>query len=260
MPAPILELSDVRKNYGDIVALDGVSLAVQRGQTVVLIGASGSGKSTLCRCIPRLEVPDAGAVTLDGDPLPVEGRPLHRARADIGFVFQSFNLFSHLTARQNVALAPRHVRGLSARAATERAEHELLRVGLAGRADAYPAELSGGQQQRVAIARALAMHPKIVIFDEPTSALDPEMVSEVLEVMVALSRAGTTMLVVTHEMGFARQAADRIVFMDAGRILEEGEPASFFAQPRSVRAQSFLAHADSRSVIAPARPDRKDHS
>ncbi|HLP23074.1 MAG TPA: amino acid ABC transporter ATP-binding protein [Microbacteriaceae bacterium] len=256
MPGPLLELSHVSKRFGSIVALDDVSLEVARGETVVVLGASGSGKSSLCRIIPRLEVPDSGTVSLSGQPIPLEGKGLYRARSEMGFVFQAFNLFEHLAARDNVALALRHVAGLSAREARERADIELMRVGLGGRESAFPAQLSGGQQQRVAIARALALRPKLLIFDEPTSALDPAMVSEVLEVMVQLASRGTTMLVVTHEMGFARSAADRIVFMDAGRIVEDAPPTEFFTRPRSLRAQAFLAHAHSRTPVQPT--DRED--
>lgn len=244
MSAPLLRIRHLSKRFGEIHALADVSLDVEAGEVVVLIGPSGSGKSTLLRCIPRLEAPDAGTVQLRGDDIPVEGRELARARSRIGFVFQAFNLFSHLDARHNVALGPRRVLREPAAEALAHADALLARVGLAGRERSLPAELSGGQQQRVAIARALAMRPVILLFDEPTSALDPEMVSEVLEVMLALAAAGTTMIVVSHELAFARRAADRIVFLDAGRIVEEAPPAEFFSAPKSERARAFFAHLD----------------
>jgi glutamate transport system ATP-binding protein len=208
---------------------------------VVVVGASGSGKSTLCRCINRLETIDTGRITIDGVALPEEGRDLARLRADVGMVFQSFNLFAHKTVLQNVTLGPIRVRGLSRTDAQSRARALLERVGVGHKEDSHPAELSGGQQQRVAIARALAMEPKVMLFDEPTSALDPEMIKEVLDVMVGLAREGMTMVVVTHEMGFARQAADRVVFMDAGQIIESGTPGEFFSNPRTERARGFLS-------------------
>jgi glutamate transport system ATP-binding protein len=208
---------------------------------VVVVGASGSGKSTLCRCINRLEPITSGSITIDGKPLPEEGRELARLRADVGMVFQSFNLFAHKTVLENITLGPVRVRGVGKVDARAEARTLLERVGVKDKENSYPAELSGGQQQRVAIARALAMHPKVMLFDEPTSALDPEMIKEVLDVMVELARNGMTMLVVTHEMGFARQAANRVVFMDAGRIVEIGEPEQFFTAARSDRARDFLS-------------------
>ncbi len=212
--APLVKLNGVDKFYGDHHVLQGIDLSVQRGEVVLVIGPSGSGKSTLCRAINRLETIDGGTITIDGTPLPAEGRALADLRADVGMVFQSFNLFSHKTILQNVSLAPRKVRRISREQADQRALALLDRVGVGSQAHKYPAQLSGGQQQRVAIARALAMEPKLMLFDEPTSALDPEMITEVLDVMVGLARDGMTMIVVTHEMGFARRAADRVVFMD----------------------------------------------
>jgi glutamate transport system ATP-binding protein len=237
----MIRLRAVNKHYGAAHVLRDIDLDVAAGEVVVLIGASGSGKSTLCRCVNRLEPASSGSITVDGRPLPAEGRALARLRADVGMVFQSFNLFAHKTAVQNVALAPVKVRGLSRAAARARAYQLLDRVGVADQAGKLPAQLSGGQQQRVAIARALAMEPKVLLFDEPTSALDPEMIREVLDVMVALAADGMTMLVVTHEMGFARKAADRVVFLDAGQIVETGTPADFFAAPRTDRARAFLS-------------------
>jgi glutamate transport system ATP-binding protein len=237
----LVVLDKVNKHYGHLHVLRDIDLAVSRGEVVVLIGPSGSGKSTLCRTINRLETIDSGTITVDGTPLPSEGRQLARLRAEVGMVFQSFNLFAHKTVLDNVTLAPVKVLKQNRRAAEQRA-HELLdRVGIGAQAHKYPAQLSGGQQQRVAIARALAMDPKVILFDEPTSALDPEMVNEVLDVMTALARDGMTMVVVTHEMGFARRAADRVVFMADGQIVEENTPHEFFDHPRSERAQSFLA-------------------
>lgn len=237
----LVVLDKVNKHYGSLHVLKDIDLAVRRGEVVVLIGPSGSGKSTLCRAINRLETIDSGAVTVDGKPLPTEGRQLARLRAEVGMVFQGFNLFAHKTVLDNVTLAPVKVLKQNRRAAEQRA-HELLdRVGIGSQAHKYPAQLSGGQQQRVAIARALAMDPKVILFDEPTSALDPEMVNEVLDVMTALARDGMTMVVVTHEMGFARRAADRVVFMADGQIVEENTPHEFFDNPRSERAQAFLA-------------------
>jgi glutamate transport system ATP-binding protein len=218
-----------------------VDLAVEQGETVVVIGPSGSGKSTLIRCINRLERIDGGLIRVDGQPLPDEGKDLARLRADIGMVFQSFNLFAHMTVLQNVALGPTKVRGLSKDEARSRAMELLERVGIADKADRYPAEISGGQQQRAAIARALAMEPKVMLFDEPTSALDPEMIKEVLDVMIELASEGTTMIVVTHEMGFARSAARRVAFMDGGRIVEAAPPDQFFAEPETERARDFLS-------------------
>jgi glutamate transport system ATP-binding protein len=214
---------------------------VARGEVVVVIGPSGSGKSTLCRAVNRLEPIDHGTITVDGHELPSEGKALARLRADVGMVFQSFNLFAHKTILENVTLGPIRARGVRPAEAKERAMTLLERVGVANQAAKYPAQLSGGQQQRVAIARALAMQPKVMLFDEPTSALDPEMITEVLDVMTTLARDGMTMVVVTHEMGFARKAADRVIFMDAGQIVEENTPEEFFTNPRSHRAQDFLS-------------------
>lgn len=238
---PLIELRDVNKYYGELHVLQDINLTVGKGEVVVVIGPSGSGKSTLCRTINRLETIQSGAIALDGQPLPEEGKTLAMLRADVGMVFQSFNLFAHKTVLQNVSLAPVKVRGRKKDDATRRARELLDRVGLATQADKYPAQLSGGQQQRVAIARALAMEPKVMLFDEPTSALDPEMINEVLEVMQALARDGMTMVVVTHEMGFARSAANRVVFMDAGRIVEDRPPEDFFSNPESDRAKDFLS-------------------
>ena len=231
----------VSKSFGEIRALQDVDLDVAAGEVVVLIGPSGSGKSTLCRCINRLEPIDAGTITVDGVVVPAEGKALARLRADVGMVFQAFNLFAHKTVLQNVTLGPRKVRDLSKSAARELGMTLLARVGIADKADRYPAELSGGQQQRAALARALAMEPKLMLFDEPTSALDPEMIKEVLDVMVELAAEGTTMVVVTHEMGFARSAAQRVVFLDQGRVVEVASPEKFFSAPETARAQDFLS-------------------
>ncbi len=231
----------VDKFFGATQVLSQVDLRVERGEVVVVIGPSGSGKSTLCRCINRLETIQAGHIRIDGVELPREGKALARLRADVGMVFQSFNLFSHKTVLENLMMAPCHVKKVPRAEAGERAVALLARVGLPEKADAYPGELSGGQQQRVAIARALAMDPKVMLFDEPTSALDPEMIKEVLDVMKELAAGGMTMVVVTHEMGFARSAANRVAFMDAGRIVEEATPADFFAHPKTPRAQEFLS-------------------
>ncbi|MFI6510873.1 amino acid ABC transporter ATP-binding protein [Streptosporangium sp. NPDC050855] len=237
----MIQVKGLNKWFGDHHVLRDIDLEVARGEVVVVVGPSGSGKSTLCRCLNRLETAGSGDVLVDGVPAPVEGRDLARLRADVGMVFQSFNLFQHMTVLENVVLAPMKVRG-DGRAEAEASARRLLeRVGIAEQAEKMPARLSGGQQQRAAIARALAMRPKVMLFDEPTSALDPEMVGEVLDVMVRLAADGMTMVVVTHEMGFARRAADRVVFMDAGRIVETGEPAAFFEAPRTDRARDFLA-------------------
>jgi glutamate transport system ATP-binding protein len=236
----LVRIEHLSKSFGSFVALDDVSLEVARGEVVVVVGASGSGKSTLCRCINRMEKHTGGTITIDGVPLPEEGRALARLRADVGMVFQSFNLFGHLSALENVMLGPVRVHGMSKAAARQEAMDLLQRVGIADKADSMPAALSGGQQQRVAIARALAMHPKIMLFDEPTSALDPEMVSEVLDVMVSLAAGGMTMLVVTHEMGFARRAADRIVFMEHGEIIETASSDQFFGGTVNDRTRRFL--------------------
>ncbi|ETK35846.1 arginine ABC transporter ATP-binding protein [Microbispora sp. ATCC PTA-5024] len=221
--------------------LKDVDLSVGRGEVVVVIGPSGGGKSTLCRVVNRLETIDSGTITFDGRELPAEGRALARLRSEVGMVFQSFNLFSHKTILENVTLGPTRVRKVPRQQAERRGMELLERVGIASQAAKHPAQLSGGQQQRVAIARALAMDPKMILFDEPTSALDPEMVQEVLDVMIGLARDGMTMMVVTHEMGFARRAADRVVFMADGQIVEEGVPAEFFTRPASERARDFLS-------------------
>src|ERR1700712_5637756 len=240
MAEPLVSIRGVNKSFGTFQALYDVDLDVGRGEVVVVVGASGSGKSTLCRCINRLETIDSGTITIDGARLPEEGRPLARLRADVGMVFQSFNLFGHKSALENVMLGPVKVRGLSAGEAREQARALLRRVGVEDKEDSHPAELSGGQQRRVAIARALAMQPKVMLFDEPTSALDPEMIKEVLDVMVELAAEGMTMVCVTHEMGFARQVADRVLFMDKGEIVEEAPPEEFFLRPKGARAQAFL--------------------
>lgn len=238
--APIIELRHVDKHFGDLRVLKDVSLSVGKGEVVVVIGPSGSGKSTLCRAINRLETIDSGEILIEGKPLPQEGRELAAMRAELGMVFQSFNLFAHMSILQNVTLGPVEVLGLSKAEAEQRAMGLLDRVGVASQANKVPAQLSGGQQQRVAIARSLAMHPKAMLFDEPTSALDPEMINEVLDVMVDLARQGMTMIVVTHEMNFARRVADRVVFMADGAIVEEGAPDAFFDHPQSQRARDFL--------------------
>jgi glutamate transport system ATP-binding protein len=238
---PLVVLQGVNKHFGELHVLKDIDLTVERGEVVVVIGPSGSGKSTLCRAINRLETIDSGEVRIDGRPLPAEGKELARLRAEVGMVFQSFNLFAHKTVLQNVTLGPVKVRGVKKADAAARGRELLDRVGIGNQADKYPAQLSGGQQQRVAIARALAMDPKVMLFDEPTSALDPEMINEVLDVMTSLARDGMTMVVVTHEMGFARKAANRVVFMDAGAIVEQAEPEHFFTNPQSERAQDFLS-------------------
>jgi len=231
----------VNKHFGSVHVLRDVDTTVARGEVVVVIGPSGSGKSTLCRTINRLEPIDSGEIVFDGRPLPAEGRELARLRADVGMVFQSFNLFSHKSILQNVALGPVKVRRRPKEEAEQRAMQLLERVGIADQAGKLPGQLSGGQQQRAAIARALAMEPKLMLFDEPTSALDPEMINEVLDVMTALAREGMTMIVVTHEMGFARRAADRVVFMADGRLVEQAPPDEFFSAPESERAKDFLS-------------------
>ncbi|MFF7177925.1 ATP-binding cassette domain-containing protein [Streptomyces sp. NPDC008121] len=238
---PLIELRDVNKHFGTLHVLQGINLTVGRGEVVVVIGPSGSGKSTLCRAMNRLESVESGEILVDGRPLPEEGRALARLRAEVGMVFQSFNLFAHKTVLANVSLAQIKVRGRKREEADRRSRELLDRVGLADHADKFPAQLSGGQQQRVAIARALAMDPKALLFDEPTSALDPEMINEVLEVMRQLAREGMTMVVVTHEMGFARSAAHRVVFMADGRVVEDRTPEDFFTAPRSERAKDFLS-------------------
>ncbi|MFD5033395.1 amino acid ABC transporter ATP-binding protein [Streptomyces sp. NPDC058220] len=238
---PLIELRDVNKYYGQLHVLQDIDLTVARGEVVVVIGPSGSGKSTLCRAMNRLETIESGRITIEGKPLPEEGRGLARLRAEVGMVFQSFNLFAHRTVLDNVSLAQIKVRKRKRDDADRRSRELLDRVGLASQADKFPAQLSGGQQQRVAIARALAMDPKALLFDEPTSALDPEMINEVLEVMRQLAREGMTMVVVTHEMGFARSAANRVVFMADGRIVEDRTPEDFFTAPESDRAKDFLS-------------------
>jgi glutamate transport system ATP-binding protein len=238
---PLVVLDHVDKHFGDLHVLKDINLTVGEGEVVVVIGPSGSGKSTLCRTINRLETFEGGRITLDGVPLPEEGKALARLRADVGMVFQSFNLFAHKTILENVTLGPVKVRGVGKAEARAQAEELLDRVGVKAQSAKFPAQLSGGQQQRVAIARALAMRPKVMLFDEPTSALDPEMINEVLDVMTSLAQSGMTMVVVTHEMGFARRAADRVVFMAEGEIVEAGTPEEFFDRPRSDRAKEFLS-------------------
>jgi glutamate transport system ATP-binding protein len=237
---PMIRMAGVNKHFGSLHVLRDINLEVARGEVVVVLGPSGSGKSTLCRTINRLEPIDGGSIQVDGSPLPEEGRGLAALRADVGMVFQQFNLFAHKTIAENVELAPVRVRRIGRREAHDAAMQLLKRVGISDQADKYPAQLSGGQQQRAAIARALAMRPKVMLFDEPTSALDPEMVQEVLDVMTSLAREGMTMLVITHEMGFARRAAHRVVFMSEGEIVEDSVPDQFFTAPRSARAKDFL--------------------
>ena len=237
---PVIELRHVDKHFGDLHVLRDVSLSVGRGEVLVVIGPSGSGKSTMCRTMNRLETIDSGEILIEGEPLPQEGRELARMRAELGMVFQQFNLFAHMTILDNVTLGPREVLGQGKEEAERYAMELLERVGVAEQAHKVPAQLSGGQQQRAAIARSLAMHPKAMMFDEPTSALDPEMINEVLDVMVELARGGMTMVVVTHEMSFARRVADRVVFMADGRIVEEGSPDEFFDHPKTQRARDFL--------------------
>lgn len=239
--SPIIQIENVHKHFGRVHALRGVSTTVQRGEVLVLIGPSGSGKSTLLRCINGLERPDAGRVIVDGIPLDNSSEHINAIRAEVGIVFQQFNLFPHLTALQNITLAQQIVRKRSSAESTKIARELLAKVGIPEKADAYPAQLSGGQQQRVAIARALAMNPKIMLFDEPTSALDPEMIKEVLDTMLLLAREGMTMVVVSHEMGFARAAAHRILFMDNGTIIEDTTPEELFTRPREQRTKQFLS-------------------
>jgi glutamate transport system ATP-binding protein len=240
-PHVVAEMRHVEKFFGDLHVLQDINLSIVTGEVVVVIGPSGSGKSTLCRTINRLEPIDSGEILIDGQPLPQEGKYLARLRADVGMVFQSFNLFAHKTILDNVTLGPIKARKMRKADAEEEAMLLLDRVGIANQASKLPAQLSGGQQQRAAIARALAMHPKLMLFDEPTSALDPEMINEVLDVMTNLASEGMTMIVVTHEMGFARRAADRVIFMSDGQILEEAAPDSFFNHPQTDRAKDFLA-------------------
>ena len=240
MAETLVALTGVNKHFGELHVLRDIDLTVGSGEVVVVIGPSGSGKSTLCRAINRLETIESGTITIDGKELPEEGKELAQLRADVGMVFQSFNLFAHKTILENVTLGPVKVRKVGKAEAEKRAMELLDRVGVAHQAQKYPAELSGGQQQRVAIARSLAMDPKVMLFDEPTSALDPEMITEVLDVMTELARSGMTMVVVTHEMGFARRAANRVVFMADGQIVEEATPEEFFTNARSQRAKEFL--------------------
>ena len=239
-PPPMIRMAGVDKFFGPLHVLKSINLEVPKGQVVVVLGPSGSGKSTLCRTINRLEPIDGGEIDVDGVPVPAEGKALARLRADVGMVFQSFNLFAHKTIIENVMLAPVKVRGVASGEARKNGLALLERVGIANQADKYPAQLSGGQQQRAAIARALNMKPKVMLFDEPTSALDPEVVNEVLDVMTSLARDGMTMLVVTHEMGFARRASDRVVFMADGEIVEDAATEEFFTAPKSERARDFL--------------------
>jgi glutamate transport system ATP-binding protein len=238
---PLVVIEGVNKHYGELHVLKDITTTVARGEVVVVIGPSGSGKSTLCRAINRLETIDSGSITIDGKKLPEEGAELATLRADVGMVFQSFNLFAHKTVLENVTLAPIKVKKMSKKDATDRGMALLERVGVANQANKMPAQLSGGQQQRVAIARSLAMSPKLILMDEPTSALDPEMINEVLDVMVGLAKEGMTMIVVTHEMGFARKAADRVLFMADGQLVEQAKPEEFFSNPTSERAKDFLS-------------------
>jgi len=240
MATPIIELRHVDKHFGQLHVLKDINFSVDKGEVVVVIGPSGSGKSTLCRTINRLETIDSGEITIDGSPLPQEGKDLAALRAEVGMVFQSFNLFAHKSILENVTLGPREVKHMPAAQAEAEAMKLLERVGVAEQAHKVPAQLSGGQQQRVAIARSLAMHPKAILFDEPTSALDPEMINEVLDVMTSLAKEGMTMVVVTHEMNFARRVSNRVVFMADGMILEENTPDEFFDNPQTDRAKEFL--------------------
>jgi polar amino acid transport system ATP-binding protein len=240
-PEAIIQINNLHKSFGKVKALQGVSTSVRRGEVLVIIGPSGSGKSTLLRCINMLEHPESGDIIVDGFPMMSKETDVNLVRAEVGMVFQQFNLFPHLTVLENIILAQRIVRKRKREEAEKNARNQLEYVGIPEKADSYPGQLSGGQQQRVAIARALAMNPKIMLFDEPTSALDPEMIKEVLDVMIALAKGGMTMVVVSHEMGFVRAAADRIVFMDQGRIIEEGSPTEFFTNPREERSRAFLS-------------------
>ncbi len=238
---PVIELENVEKYFGDLHVLDNINLRVKKGEVVVIIGPSGSGKSTLCRTVNRLETIDSGKIRIAGEEMPAEGKELARIRSEVGMVFQSFNLFAHKTILENVIMAPMSVKKTPKAQAVKEAMELLKRVGVESQASKVPAQLSGGQQQRVAIARALAMHPRAMLFDEPTSALDPEMINEVLDVIREVAEEGMTMLIVTHEMNFARQVADRIIFMDQGRILEESTPEAFFEAPKTERAREFLS-------------------
>ncbi len=241
MEENIIELKNVEKYFGTLHVLNNINLSVKRGEVVVIIGPSGSGKSTLCRTVNRLETIDSGEIFIDGELMPEEGQELARIRSEVGMVFQSFNLFAHMTILDNVTLAPRTVRKIPKAQAEKEAMELLKRVGIESQAGKVPAQLSGGQQQRAAIARALAMHPKAMLFDEPTSALDPEMINEVLDAMAELARDGMTMMIVTHEMNFARRVADRVIFMDQGQIIEESTPDKFFDAPGTKRARDFLS-------------------
>ncbi len=241
MSEPIIQIEKVHKRFGKVHALRGVTTSVRHGEVLVLIGPSGSGKSTLLRCINGLEHIDSGQVVVDNIPVTQSAANINAVRAEVGIVFQQFNLFPHLTALQNITLAQQVIRKRSAEESQRIARQLLEKVGIPEKADAYPAQLSGGQQQRVAIARALAMNPKIMLFDEPTSALDPEMIQEVLETMMLLAKEGMTMVVVSHEMGFARAAANRIAFMDSGTIIEDTTPEQLFANPREERTRQFLS-------------------
>src|SRR5919202_4540810 len=238
---PLIQIQNVHKHFGKVYALQGVSTQIRKGEVLVVVGPSGSGKSTLLRCINGLETVDSGQVIVDSIPVNGSSKNINAVRAEVGMVFQQFNLFQHLTVFQNITLAQQKVRKRNVQESNRIARELLNKVGIPEKADAYPAQLSGGQQQQVAIARALAMNPKIMLFDEPTSALDPEMINEVLEVMQQLAHDGMTMVVVTHEMGFARRAANRVVFMDRGRIVESSDPETFFTNPASDRAKDFLA-------------------
>lgn len=238
---PLIQIENVCKRFGKIQALDGVTTSVQKGEVLVVIGPSGSGKSTLLRCINALEAVDSGQVIVDGIPVTGAHKNINAVRAEVGIVFQQFNLFQHLTVSQNLTLAQQIVRKRRAEESKRVAHDLLVKVGIPEKAEVYPAQLSGGQQQRVAIARALAMNPKIMLFDEPTSALDPEMIKEVLDVMLQLAKEGMTMIVVSHEMGFARAAANRIVFMDSGMIIEDTTPGELFVNPRELRTKQFLS-------------------
>lgn len=244
--APVLEIADLRKSFGKDEVLKGVNLTVRRGEVVVLLGSSGSGKSTFLRCINRLEEPTSGTISLNGTPVTSSTANLADVRKKIGMVFQSFNLYPHLSALRNITLALRLSLGQDRKAAEEQAMRMLAQVGLAEKARSYPSELSGGQQQRVAIARALALEPQVMLFDEPTSALDPELVGSVLEVIRLLRQRDMTMVIVTHELGFAREAADRIVMMDKGEVVEEGPPEQLFTAPRHQRTREFLKHFTGR--------------
>jgi glutamate transport system ATP-binding protein len=241
MGEPLVVLDGVNKHFGDLHVLRDISMTVDKGEVVILIGPSGSGKSTLCRAINRLETIESGSITIDGRLMPEEGKALANLRADVGMVFQSFNLFAHKTILDNITLGPIKVRKKSKADAEKRARELLERVGVAHQAAKFPAQLSGGQQQRVAVARSRGRDPKVMLFDEPTSALDPEMINEVLDVMVELARSGMTMIVVTHEMGFARKVANRVMFMADGQIVEQGTPQEFFTNARTERAKDFLS-------------------